>query len=144
MPSVSPGGEGTRRGGLFGAYPQTGSIGVVTINMSRIGFLAADEHDVYQRLDQLMEVARTSLETKRKVLEQFTDNDLYPYTKFYLRHIKEGRGRYWHNHFGTVGLVGLNVGPKQRSTPVLLVTCVRSNSGTRASRRNSPYGRSTG
>jgi len=97
-----------RGGGLFGANPLTGSIGVVTINMPRLGYLASDEADFLTRLDHLMETARTSLETKRKVLEEFTDQGLYPYTKFYLRAVKEQHGHYWHNHFSTIGLVGMN------------------------------------
>ena len=97
-----------RGGGLFGANPLTGSIGVVTINMPRLGYLAADENEFIERLDQLMEIARTSLETKRKVLEGFTDNNLYPYTKFYLRDVKQRYNRYWENHFSTIGLVGMN------------------------------------
>lgn len=97
-----------RGGGLFGANPLTGSIGVVTINMPRLGHLAASEAELLARLDGLMEIARTSLETKRKVLEQFTEQDLYPYTKFYLRHVKQRFGRYWNNHFSTIGLVGMN------------------------------------
>ena len=97
-----------RGGGLFGANPLTGSIGVVTINMPRLGLLATDEADFMRRLDHLMEIARTSLETKRKVLEGFTDKDLYPYTKYYLRAVKQGHGCYWFNHFSTIGLVGMN------------------------------------
>ncbi|MBN1885169.1 MAG: ribonucleoside triphosphate reductase [Candidatus Krumholzibacteriota bacterium] len=97
-----------RGGGLFGANPLTGSIGVVTINMPRLGHLSADEDEFLRRLGHLMEIGRTSLETKRKVLERFTDNDLYPYTKFYLRNMKERNDSYWHNHFSTIGLVGMN------------------------------------
>ena len=97
-----------RGGGLFGANPLTGSIGVVTINMPRLGYLASSEADFLERLDQLMEIARTSLETKRQVLEAFTDQGLYPYTKFYLRSVKERFGHYWHHHFSTIGLVGMN------------------------------------
>ncbi len=97
-----------RGGGLFGANPLTGSIGVVTINMPRLGYLADSEQAFLQRLDRLMEIARTSLETKRQVLEEFTDQGLYPYTKFYLRGVKERFGHYWHNHFSTIGLVGMN------------------------------------
>ena len=97
-----------RGGGLFGANPQTGSIGVVTINMPRLGYLAKDEADFLQRLDSLMTVARNSLEIKRKVLEQFTSEELYPYTKFYLRQVYQRFGTYWQNHFSTIGLVGLN------------------------------------
>lgn len=97
-----------RGGGLFGANPLTGSIGVVTINMPRIGYLSADEDEFFDRLDNLMNIARTSLETKRKVLEQLTDNDLYPYTKFYLRNVYQRYNHYWNNHFSTIGLVGMN------------------------------------
>jgi ribonucleoside-triphosphate reductase len=97
-----------RGGGLFGANPQTGSIGVVTINMPRLGYLAKDEADFLQRLDGLMTIARNSLEIKRKVLEQFTVQDLYPYTKFYLRQVYQRFNCYWQNHFSTIGLVGLN------------------------------------
>jgi ribonucleoside-triphosphate reductase len=97
-----------RGGGLFGANPLTGSIGVVTINMPRLGYLATSEEDFIERLDRLMETARTSLETKRQVLEEFTDQGLYPYTKFYLRGVKQRFGHYWHNHFSTIGLVGMN------------------------------------
>ncbi len=97
-----------RGGGLFGANPQTGSIGVVTINMPRLGYLADGEEDFLARLDALMAVARNSLEIKRKVLEQFTQQDLYPYTKFYLRNVFQRFGTYWQNHFSTIGLVGLN------------------------------------
>ncbi len=97
-----------RGGGLFGADPLTGSIGVVTINMPRLGFLSSSEEEFMARLDRLMELARTSLQTKRKVLEQFTEQNLYPYTRFYLRGVKERCGQYWHNHFSTIGLVGMN------------------------------------
>jgi len=97
-----------RGGGLFGANPLTGSIGVVTINMAAIGFQADGPDDFFVRLERLMETARTSLETKRKVLERFTENGLYPYTRFYLRGVKERGGRYWENHFSTIGLIGMN------------------------------------
>jgi len=97
-----------RGGGLFGSHPLTGSIGVITINMPRIGHLAASESEFFQRLESLMIIARESLETKRKVLEKFTDGNLYPYTKYYLRKMKERFGEYWKNHFSTIGLVGMN------------------------------------
>ncbi len=97
-----------RGGGLFGANPLTGSIGVVTINMPRIGYLSADEDEFFDRLDNLMSIARTSLETKRKVLEHLTEQDLYPYTKFYLRNVYQRSNHYWNNHFSTIGLVGMN------------------------------------
>lgn len=97
-----------RGGGLFGANPLTGSIGVVTINMPRLGYLAKNKKEFYQRLDHLMDVAKDSLETKRKLVENLTDNGLYPYTKFYLEAIKMRRGEYWANHFSTIGLIGMN------------------------------------
>lgn len=97
-----------RGGGLFGANPLTGSVGVVTINMPRIGYVASDEAEFLALLDQRMEEAKTSLEIKRKVLEGLTDKNLYPYTRYYLRAIRERAGRYWGNHFSTIGLVGMN------------------------------------
>ncbi len=97
-----------RGGGLFGANPLTGSIGVVTINMPRIGYLSKDDSEFFQRLDELMELAKTSLEIKRKVIERFTEKGLYPYSKFYLRTVKQTYGQYWKNHFTTIGLVGMN------------------------------------
>ncbi|HDQ03060.1 MAG TPA: ribonucleoside triphosphate reductase [Deltaproteobacteria bacterium] len=97
-----------RGGGLFGSNPLTGSIGVITINMPRVGYLAKSKKDFMQRLESLMELAKESLETKRKVLEKFTDSNLYPYTKYYLRSVKERFDEYWKNHFSTIGLVGMN------------------------------------
>ncbi len=97
-----------RGGGLFGANPLTGSIGVVTINMSRLGYLAKDKEDYFARLVDIMDVARDSLEIKRKILESLTESGLYPYSQFYLRGVKEGFGQYWKNHFSTIGLVGMN------------------------------------
>jgi anaerobic ribonucleoside-triphosphate reductase len=97
-----------RGGGLFGANPQTGSIGVVTINMPRLGYLSKSEDEFIERLDKLMTMAKNSLEIKRKVLEQFTAEHLYPYTRFYLRQVFNRFHKYWQNHFSTIGLVGLN------------------------------------
>ena len=97
-----------RGGGFFGANPLTGSIGVVTLNIPRIGYLSKDEDEFFERLDALMEIAKSSLEIKRKVLEVFTDNGLYPYSRRYLKHVKEGYDKYWKNHFSTIGIVGLN------------------------------------
>ncbi len=97
-----------RGGGFFGANPLTGSIGVVTLNMPRIGYLSKDEDEFFQRLESVMEIAKTSLEIKRKALEAFTENGLYPYSRRYLRNVKEGYGKYWKNHFSTIGLVGTN------------------------------------
>ena len=97
-----------RGGGFFGANPLTGSIGVVTLNLPRIGYLATDEDDFVARLESLMEIARDSLEIKRKVLEKFTENGLYPYSRRYLHNVKERSGLYWTNHFSTIGIVGMN------------------------------------
>ncbi len=97
-----------RGGGLFGANPLTGSVGVVTINMPRLGFVSRDENEFIARLDRLMDIARESLETKRRILEGFTDQNLYPYTKFYLQDMHKKHGQYWNNHFSTIGLVGMN------------------------------------
>ena len=98
-----------RGGGFFGANPLTGSIGVVTINLPRIGYLArGDEDKFFERLGELMDLARDSLEIKRKVLERFTEKGLYPYSRHYLRFIKEAYGKYWKNHFSTIGIIGMN------------------------------------
>jgi ribonucleoside-triphosphate reductase len=97
-----------RGGGLFGSSPLTGSIGVVTINMPRIGYLSKDEDEFFIRLDRLMRMAKASLRIKRKILEQLTEHDLYPYVKFYLRNIHQRFGEYWKNHFSTIGLTGMN------------------------------------
>ncbi len=97
-----------RGGGYFGANPLTGSIGVVTINMPRLGYLSKDKKEFFERLEKLMILAKNSLEIKRKTLERLTDKGLYPYTKFYLREVKKRFGEYWKNHFSTIGLVGLN------------------------------------
>lgn len=98
-----------RGGGLFGANPLTGSIGVVTLNLPLYGYLAKGKWEQYIALiDHHMNIARSVLQTKRKILEKLTDNGLYPYTKFYLRDIKKRFGKYWTNHFSTIGLVGMN------------------------------------
>ncbi len=101
--------ELTKRGGsLFGSNPLTGSIGVVTINMPRIGFLSKDEDEFIERVEKLMILAEESLEIKRKILEKFTETDLYPYAKYYLRDVKKRFNEYWKNHFSTIGLVGMD------------------------------------
>ena len=97
-----------RGGGLFGSNPLTGSIGVVTINMARLGFTSANEEEFFFKLNELMELAKESLEIKRKALENFTEKGLYPYSKFYLRNIYEAYKFYWKNHFSTIGLLGMN------------------------------------
>lgn len=101
--------ELTKRGGsLFGSNPLTGSIGVVTINMPRLGYLSKHENEFMERLEKLMTIVKESLEIKRKVLERFTGKDLYPYAKFYLRNVKNLFNEYWKNHFSTIGLIGMN------------------------------------
>ena len=89
-----------RGGGLFGADEFTGSIGVVTINMPQIGYLANNEDEFYKRLDYLMELAKESLCTKRKVIQKLYDSGLFPYTRRYLKTLV--------NHFNTIGLCGMN------------------------------------
>jgi len=95
-------------GGLFGANALTGSVGVVTINLPRIGYLSTSEKDYFERLEAMMNLAKNSLEIKRKVIERFTEAGLYPYAKFYLRSVKERTGKYWANHFSTIGINGMN------------------------------------
>jgi ribonucleoside-triphosphate reductase len=97
-----------RGGGLFGANPLTGSIGVVTMNLPRLGKTSKNKAEFMEKLALLMDGARDSLEIKRKVLESMTDKNLYPYTKYYLENIKTAYGTYWKNHFSTIGLVGMN------------------------------------
>ncbi|MFW5686553.1 MAG: anaerobic ribonucleoside-triphosphate reductase, partial [Halanaerobium sp.] len=97
-----------RGGGLFGANPLTGSIGVVTLNMPRIGYQAQTKEEFLERVYYLMDQAKDSLEVKRKVLETLTEQGLYPYAKFYLRDIKKRFDQYWKNHFNTIGLNGMN------------------------------------
>jgi ribonucleoside-triphosphate reductase len=97
-----------RGGGLFGANPKTGSIGVVTINLPQIGYLASDDDDFFERLDRLMDLAKQSLIIKREIIENLTLSGLHPYSKFYLSDVKETFGEYWKNHFSTIGLIGMN------------------------------------
>lgn len=97
-----------RGGGLFGSNPMTGSVGVVTINLPRLALKSKNEKEFFKGLAELMDMAKDSLETKRKVLERLTDANLYPYTKFYLRNIKQRFDQYWKNHFSTIGLIGTN------------------------------------
>lgn len=96
-----------RGGGLFGSNPLTGSIGVVTINMPRIAWLSRSEDGFRDRLRTVMEISRDSLELKRRAVEELTERGLYPYTRHYLRGVRQ-TGGYWSNHFSTIGLVGMN------------------------------------
>jgi ribonucleoside-triphosphate reductase len=97
-----------RGGGLFGANPLTGSIGVVTINLPKLGYEASSENNFFQRLKELMIIAKDSLEIKRKTIENYTERGLYPYSKFYLRQVYERYHCYWKNHFSTIGIIGMN------------------------------------
>lgn len=97
-----------RGGGLFGSNPLTGSVGVVTINLPKIADNSKTKEEFLEKLADLMETAKESLEIKRNLLEDLTDKNLYPYTKFYLRDIKARFGVYWKNHFSTIGLIGMN------------------------------------
>ncbi|HDQ70798.1 MAG TPA: ribonucleoside triphosphate reductase [Chloroflexi bacterium] len=97
-----------RIGGLFAAAPLTGSVGVVTINMPRLGYLSRSEGEFLERLKDLMKIAHASLEIKRNILERFTERGLYPYCHHYLAGIKKQLGSYWSNHFSTIGPLGMN------------------------------------
>ena len=89
-----------KSGGFFGSGESTGSVGVVTINLPRIAYLAKDEADFFIRLDRMMDIAARSLKIKRKMVEKLLEEGLYPYTKRYLGGFD--------NHFSTIGLVGMN------------------------------------
>lgn len=97
-----------RGGGLFGANPLTGSIGVVTLNLPRIGYRAHSEEEFFALLEEALQTAKNSLEIKRKILERYTANGLYPYTRFYLKKIHDRFLEYWKNHFSTIGIIGMN------------------------------------
>ncbi len=95
-------------GGLFGSGSLTGSIGVATINLPRIGYLSKTKKEFFERLGKLMDLAKESLEIKRKAVENLIEKGLYPYSKFYLDGVKKMRGKYYANHFSTIGLIGMN------------------------------------
>lgn len=97
-----------RGGGLFGSNPLTGSIGVFTINLPRIGYLSKTKEEFKKRLYDIANIGKTSLEIKRKMIEKQSEKGLYPYTTHLLRHVKEKTGQYWYNHFNTIGIVGMN------------------------------------
>ncbi len=97
-----------RGGGLFGSQPLTGSVGVCTINIPRIGYLSKTKKDFFERLANIMSLAKDSLEIKRKTLDNFAEKGLYPYSKHYLSSVKKMRGSYYGNHFSTIGLLGMN------------------------------------
>lgn len=95
-------------GGLFGASPLTGSIGVITINLPRIAYLSNTEEEFFSMLSHVMDKCRDGLEAKRKTLEKYTAMGLYPYSRIYLEPVYNATGQYWSNHFSTIGIVGMN------------------------------------
>ncbi len=97
-----------RGGGLFGSNPLTGSIGVVTVNLPRIAYKSKSREEFFARLWRIVQIAKNSLEIKRKVVETQTERGLYPYAAHYLRNIRERTGTYWYNHFNTIGIIGMN------------------------------------
>lgn len=113
-------------GGLFGAGALTGSIGVVTINLPRIGYLSKTKKDFFKRLAKTMDLAKETLEIKRKVLENLIAKGLYPYSRHYLGGIKKIRSKYYGNHFSTIGLTGMNEA---------LLNFIGENIGSRKGRR---------
>lgn len=97
-----------RGGGLFGSNPLTGSIGVVTINLPKIAYISKGEKEFRARLWQLVEIAKSSLEIKRKIIEKQTELGLYPFAKRYLKDVKKRFGSFWANHFSTIGVIGMH------------------------------------
>lgn len=97
-----------RGGGLFGSNPLTGSVGVVTINLPRIAYKSRSREEFFARLSKMVDIAKNSLEIKRKVIEAETERGLYPYSAHYLRNVHERTGQYWYNHFNTIGIIGMN------------------------------------
>ncbi len=97
-----------RGGGLFGSSPKTGSIGVVTINLPRLGYTSKTKTEFFEKLGHLMELAKESLEIKRKALDNFMEKGLYPYSRHYLEEMKKMRNTYFGNHFSTIGIMGMN------------------------------------
>ncbi|MDD3032542.1 MAG: ribonucleoside triphosphate reductase [Candidatus Pacebacteria bacterium] len=95
-------------GGLFGSGSLTGSIGVVTLNLPRIGYCSKTKKEFLEKLGELMDVAKESLEIKRKTIENYADKGLYPYSKYYLAGVKKAKGQYFANHFATIGIIGMH------------------------------------
>jgi ribonucleoside-triphosphate reductase len=97
-----------RGGGLFGSNPMTGSVGVVTINLPRIAYISKSKEEFHARLWRLVQTAKTSLEIKRKIIEDQTARGLYPFSAHFLRDVHARTGQYWFNHFNTIGIIGMN------------------------------------
>jgi len=98
----------SRGGGLFGANPLTGSIGIVTINLPRIGYTSESKEEFFTQIEALMELAKESLIIKREILEDNMEKGMYPYSKHYLQLVKQRFDQYWKNHFSTIGIIGMN------------------------------------
>jgi len=96
-----------RGGGLFGSNPLTGSIGVVTLNLPRLAYESQDEQEFISALHGLSKLAKESLEIKRNVIEKQTERGMYPFSQCSLEAVKQRNGRYWANHFSTIGIVGM-------------------------------------
>jgi len=97
-----------RGGGLFGSNPLTGSIGVVTLNLPALADIRGDNKDVIIRLKSAFMLAIQSLRIKRKTIERYMEQGLYPYSKYYLQGIKDKTGAYFSNHFSTIGIIGMH------------------------------------
>ncbi len=97
-----------RGGGMFGANPLTGSIGIVTINLPRLGYLYRHKDEFKENLKRMMDISKNVLEVRRKVIEKNTSGGLYPYSRFYLSEVYDRFGEYWKNHFNTIGIIGMN------------------------------------
>jgi len=95
-------------GGLFGSGSLTGSIGVVTLNLPRIGYSSKTKTEFLEKLEEIMDTAKESLEIKRKTIENYTGKGLYPYSKHYLAGVKKAKGQYFANHFATIGIIGMH------------------------------------
>lgn len=97
-----------RGGGLFGSNPLTGSIGVVTLNLPRLGYTSKTEDEFFEKLINLCKLAKRSLDIKRKTVERMTDVGMYPYAARWLSDVHSKHGMWWENHFSTIGIVGMN------------------------------------
>lgn len=95
-------------GSLFGSGSLTGSIGVVTLNLPRIGYSSKTKTEFLEKLGEIMDIAKESLEIKRKTIENYTGKGLYPYSKHYLAGVKKAKGQYFANHFATIGIIGMH------------------------------------
>jgi anaerobic ribonucleoside-triphosphate reductase/anaerobic ribonucleoside-triphosphate reductase activating protein len=98
----------SRAGGRFASVPLTGSIGVVTVNLPNLAYRSKTKEEFLEMITEVLEISRDSLEIKRKIIEKSTEEGLYPYTKYYLKAVKDRTGHYWSNHFNTIGIIGMH------------------------------------